>query len=169
MWKNACHNLPSCSIFLGPKLERGCTVYTMIKEKANPLLYQARTSKCFSLSWGRWVYAGANPSYPGQVTSSLQGPHWWQRPPCKVPMRSNLGFSILLKDTSTCSSGIWTSDLPITCRPALPAEPQLPQFRMFSHEIINWSSKSQIVGCGSLADRERYWMRATRSNLQWIQ
>ena len=39
------------------------------------------------------VFAGANPSLslgegrvlPGQVASSSQGPHWWQRPPCKVP------------------------------------------------------------------------------------
>ena len=36
---------------------------------------------------------------------------------------NNLGFSFLLKDTSTCSSaqpgaGIWTSDLPITSQPA---------------------------------------------------
>ena len=48
---------------------------------------------------------------------------------------SNVGFSISRKDTSTCSSalpgaGIWTSDLPITSRPALPAELQLPTMQM---------------------------------------
>ena len=67
----------------------------------------------------RGVAAGANPSprrvLPGQVASSS--------------LRSNVGFSILLNDTSTCSSalpraGIWTSDLPITRRPALSAELQ---------------------------------------------
>ena len=49
---------------------------------------------------------------------------------CQLHIRSNLGFSILLKDTSTCSSaqpGIQTSNLLITRRPALPPEIQLPQ------------------------------------------
>ena len=46
-------------------------------------------------------------------------------------LMSNVGFSILLKDTSTCSSalpgaGIWTSNLPITSWPALPNELQPP-------------------------------------------
>ena len=49
----------------------------------------------------------------------------------RASLMSNGGFSILLKDTSTCSSalpraGIWTSDLLITSRPALPAELQAP-------------------------------------------
>ena len=46
-------------------------------------------------------------------------------------LMSNVGFSISLKDTSTCSSalpraGIWTNDLLSTSRPALPAELQPP-------------------------------------------
>ena len=50
---------------------------------------------------------------------------------CRLHIRSKLGFSILLKDTTTCSSaqpggaGIWTSD-PTTYRPALLAERQPP-------------------------------------------
>ena len=40
---------------------------------------------------------------------------------CQLHLRSSLGFSSLLKDT-----GIRTSDLPITSRPALPAELQPP-------------------------------------------
>ena len=66
--------------------------------------------------------------------------HWWWRQPCKVPsahIRSKL-FSILLKNTSTCSSaqpggaGIQTSNLPITRLPALPAELQPPNTYTYS-------------------------------------
>ena len=46
---------------------------------------------------------------------------------CQLHFRSNLGFSILLKDTSTCSSAQQTSNLLITRRPALPPEIQLPR------------------------------------------
>ena len=67
---------------------------------------------CLSLSRGVAV------SGRGQVASSSQG-----------SLMSNMGFGVLLKDTSTCSSalpgaGIWASDLLITRRPALPAELQ---------------------------------------------
>ena len=53
---------------------------------------------------------------------------------------SNVGFSISLKDTSTCSSAlprarIWTSDLPITSRPALPADLQPPPSKGVVHKI----------------------------------
>ena len=33
--------------------------------------------------------------------------HWWWWLPCKVPIRSSLGFSILPKDTSTYRPGEW--------------------------------------------------------------
>ena len=76
-----------------------------------------------SLSMGsRGVAAGANPSL---VSGRGQGTPWTSRQ--LITLMSNVGFRISLKDTSTCSSalpraGIWTRDLPITSRPALPAE-----------------------------------------------
>ena len=85
------------------------------------------------------VFAGANPSClwaragcsldksPAHRRALTDGRGRHAR--CQLHIRSNLGFSILLKDTSTCSSaqpgaGIWTSDLLISSRPALPAELQ---------------------------------------------
>ena len=75
----------------------------------------------------RGVAAGANPSL---VSGQGQGTPW----------TSNVGFSILLKYTSTCSSalpwaGIWTSDLWITSRPALPAELQPPRSTNYSFKF----------------------------------
>ena len=32
--------------------------------------------------------------HPGQVASSSQGPHWWQRPPCKVPTAHKEQFGV---------------------------------------------------------------------------
>ena len=95
---------------------------------------------CLSLSMGsRGVAAGANPSL---VSGRGQGTPWISRQLIAGPsLMSNVGFSISLRDasdTSTCSSalpgaGIWTSDLPITSRPALPAELQPPQIEDIYH------------------------------------
>ena len=66
------------------------------------------------------------------IPALSQGTPWTSRQLIAGPsLMSNVGFSILLKDTSTCSSAlpwarIWTSDLLITSRPALPAELQPP-------------------------------------------
>ena len=53
-------------------------------------------------------FAGANPSclWGRAVASSSQGPHWWQRPRCKVPAAQQVqfGFQYLAQDTWTCSS-----------------------------------------------------------------
>ena len=85
------------------------------------------------------IFAGANPSclwasagytlppLPAYHRALTDGRGCHTR--CQLHIRSNLGFSILLKDTSTCSSaqpgaGIWTSNLPITSQPALPAQLQ---------------------------------------------
>ena len=97
------------------------------------LVHQSCHCHCpnrLSLSMGlQGLAAGANPSL---VSWRGQGTPWTSRQFITGPLlMSNVGFSILLKDTSTCSSalpgaGIWTSDLPITSRPALPAELQPP-------------------------------------------
>ena len=86
-----------------------------------------------SLSMGsRGVAAGANPSL---VSGRGQSAPWTSRQLIAGPSpMSNVGFSISLKDTSTCSAalpgaGIWTSDLLIT-NPALSTELQPP------HNII---------------------------------
>ena len=51
-------------------------------------------------SWSQsQLSLGEGRVHPGQVTSSSQGPHRWQ-----PHIRSNLGFSTLVKNTSTCSS-----------------------------------------------------------------
>ena len=68
---------------------------------------------------------------------------------CEPHIRSNLGFSILHKDTSTCSSaqpgaGILTGDLPITSWPALLAEPQPPL------KTFNWVLQLQLTLMGPL-------------------
>ena len=96
-----------------------------------------------SLSMGlRGVAAGANPSL---VSGQGQGTPWISRQLIAGPsLVSNVGFSISLKDTLTCSSalprwraGIWTSVLPITSRPALPAELQPPLIEwLFIYNII---------------------------------
>ena len=61
------------------------------------------TITTLSLLWGGWFfYAGANPSclwgesrvLPRQVASSSQGPHWWQRPPCRVPTTHQEQFGV---------------------------------------------------------------------------
>lgn len=73
---------------------------------------------------------------------------WWQRLPCKVPTcssgvsnhshtygkasGSNLGFSILPKDTLTCWLEEPGSNPLISGRPAFPPEPQLPHFHVCS-------------------------------------
>ena len=106
---------------------------------------------------GGWGLLGPNPVslwakarvHPGWVASSSQDPYWWQRNKrwswscstswwrgqaeaatqgANCTSGALVGFSILLKDTSTCSSvpGIGTSDLPITSPPALPTELQPP-------------------------------------------
>ena len=72
------------------------------------------------LSLGRQLVAG--PSLMPEAVMQNHG---------QTHIRSNLGFSIFLKDTSTCKSaqpgdGIWTSNRLITSWPALPAELQLP-------------------------------------------
>ena len=62
---------------------------------------------------------------PKRLTNDFTFIRWWQRPPCKVPaahQEVNSGFSILLKNAWTHSKGgarIWTSNLPISKRPAL--------------------------------------------------
>ena len=70
----------------------------------------------------------------GRVASSSQGPYWWLRPPRKVPTAHQEQFW----GSVSCSSmqhaaqfrprgaRIQTSNLPITSRPALPAELQPP-------------------------------------------
>ena len=71
--------------------------------------------------------AGANPNLERR-----QGTPWTSCQLIAGPsLMSNVGFSISLKDTSTCSSTlpgarIWTSNLLITSRPALPAALKLP-------------------------------------------
>ena len=76
--------------------------------------------------------AGASPSCLGARAGYTvdKSPAHHQRG-YQLHIRSNLGFSILLKDTSTWGSaqpgaGIWTSNLPITNQPALPPELQPP-------------------------------------------
>ena len=70
----------------------------------------------------------------------------------RLLIRSSLGFSILLQDTSTCSwgePGFEPSNLPITRRPALPAELQLPQCALASViclDILHGTFK-QYISC----------------------
>ena len=69
------------------------------------------TDHCLFQSW--------NPisrPFLSKATYSNSYIHWWQWLPCKVLIRSSLGFSILPKDTWTCRPGEWTSDLPIRRR-----------------------------------------------------
>ena len=96
-------------------------------------------------SWG--VAAGANPSL---VSGRGQGTPWTSHQLIAGPsLMSNVGFSILLKDTLTCSSalpgaGIWASDLLIISQPALPAELQLPKshFKKGNFNFLNNMIKS---------------------------
>ena len=79
---------------------------------------------CLSMgSWG--VAAGVNPSL---VSGRGQDTPWTSCQLIAGPsLMSKVRFSTSLKDTLTCSSalpgaGIWTGDILITGRPALPAE-----------------------------------------------
>ena len=65
---------------------------------------------------------------PGWVASSSQGPHWWA-------MWGSVSHSRTLRHAAQPRAGIWTSDLPITGRPALPAD---------LHPPLSWSFCSQI-------------------------
>ena len=96
------------------------------------------------MSWSVTAYPfprghGANPSF---VSGRGQGTPWISRQLIAGPsLMSNVGFSILLKDTSTCSSalpgaGIWTSDLSITSRPALLTELQPPHLLFIIMSLI---------------------------------
>ena len=97
-----------------------------------------------SLLWGFLLTLGEGRELPGQVASSSLGPHWWQRPLCKVPTAHQYlaqgHFDMQL------SSGIGTSDLPITSRPALPAEPQ-PLWHSFTigcEKLVRSWNQSEI-------------------------
>ena len=85
--------------------------------------------------------AGVNPSL---VSGWGQGTPWTSRQLIAGPsLMSNVGFSISLKDTSTCSSalpraGIWTSDLPIASRPALPGLSVYIQYYSFKEVKVLW-------------------------------
>ena len=50
-----------------------------------------------SILWG-WSQSQLSLGYvrvhPGQVASSSQGPHWWQRPSCKVPTAHQEQFGV---------------------------------------------------------------------------
>ena len=87
------------------------------------LFVMSLSATAYPFPWGH----GVNPSL---VSGRGQGTPWTGRQLIAGPsLMSNVGFSILLKDTSTCCSalpraGIWTSDLLITSRPALPTELQ---------------------------------------------
>ena len=88
------------------------------------------TPTASSLLWGRGGFCwgqsqlclGESRVLPAQVASSSQWPLTDVRghhARCQPHIKSNLGSSIFIKDTSTCSSaqlgaGIWTSDFPIT-------------------------------------------------------
>ena len=89
----------------------------------------------------RDVAAGANPSF---VSGRGQGTPWTSHQLITGhSLMSNVGFSILLKDTSTCSSalpgaGIWTSNLPIASRPALPTELQPARIHMCEGLMVKY-------------------------------
>ena len=94
-------------------------------------LYYVMSSSVTALSLFQGVAgfaAGANPS----CLLAKAGYTLDKLPAHSRALRSNLRFSFLLKDTLTYSSAqpggawIWTSDFPITSRPALPSELQPP-------------------------------------------
>ena len=120
-----------------PKDNPICFVTSLVLKSRSPSIHPSihpLSVTALSLLWGRRVFAGANPSclwakagYTLDESSAhcraltdSRGRH----ARCQLHIRSSSGFSILLKDNSTCSSaqpgaGIWTSDLPITSRPEI--------------------------------------------------
>ena len=105
---------------------------------------------CLSLSMGSWgVAAGANlVCCENLVSGRGQGTPWTSHQLIAGPsLMSNVGFSISLKDTLTCSStlpraGIRTSDLPITGRPSLAAE--LLSAAIIYHIFSTWHQTIKI-------------------------
>ena len=79
----------------------------------------------------------------GWVAGSSQGPYWWQRPPHMVPTGAPgavLGFSILLKDTSTC-----IQVRPITSRPGLPTALQPPLTLLWFIYFIPYLCRTSVI------------------------
>ena len=120
------------------------------------------------------------------VAAGGQGTPWTSHQLIAGPsLMSNVGFSISLKDTSTCSStlpgaGIWTSDLPIASRPALPAELQ-PGAEIFNmaaawfkgvqrcicldyNDTVNKLFQKCFTNSGSIVDSNHHRHMCTRAN-----
>ena len=118
--------------YAAPKTKSSFTKHIMVQLSTlafSPLACHPSSLTALSLLWGRWVFCWSQgQGTPAHHRALTDGRGCHAR--CQPHIRSNLGFSILLKDTSTCSAqpgaGIWTSNLPITSRPALPAELQPP-------------------------------------------
>ena len=80
------------------------TARFVFKTHSQPISFHTPSSHPLSvtaLSLFSFFFAGTNPGYlwaragyPGQVASSSQGPHWWQRPPCKVPAAHQEQFGV---------------------------------------------------------------------------
>ena len=77
-------------------------------------------------------------------------------------IRSNLGFSILLKDTSACrwgENGIRTRDRPITRRPALPAELHTGKILIFDahnpHKMTPFTIRSWIIQSDNICEVQK--------------
>ena len=102
----------NCFVALSP-LFQGVTVVTGYCSQSQLSLWE----KVHPGTGAPWYRCTLVQVHPGQAASSSQGPHWWQRPQgASHTSGAILGFSILLKDTSTCSSvppqGSWDSNRP---------------------------------------------------------
>ena len=85
--------------------------------------------------------------------------HWWQRLPCKVSTahQEQFGVQYLVQGHFGMLLGgarICTSNLPITKRPTVPPEPQLPDFH-FSRKVEEIPLKNEVT----LDNGQYYWTK----------
>ena len=102
----------------------------------------------YPFPWGRGVLLlepipassqGKGRVLPGQVASLSQGPHWWA-------MWGSVSRSRTLRHAAQSGAGIWTSDLLITSRPALPTELQSPPFSTYTEKINIFFIEEPVQG-----------------------
>ena len=176
MWKNTCHNFSTSIFFRSKTWKRTYSLqYDKKKKKeANPLLLEVGTSECSSIVYNCFItlpFMGSlfffccffllEPipavSGRGQGTTwtslQLMAGHFTDGKGCHASCQSgaiwtSLSCSRTLRHAAQLSPelGFEPTTFRVLADLLYPLSYSCPDFRRFSHEIINWSSKSQSVG-----------------------
>ena len=128
------HKLKKFSVFFFPRGSRGVAAFFPLRGCGGQIQF-------FSMGVGQGTSWMSRQLIAGPLLMAVAASQG-----ANCTSGATLGFSILLKDTSTCSSvlpwgaGIRTSDLLITSQPALPTELQPPQknFLLKNVSFFTW-------------------------------